>query len=112
MIPTAEDWQKDPDAALAASLEVAKTTGAHGDATTAGIALGIASRILRVAAPAIGGAIGGAAGALAGAAAVQLADSLNREHSSVVKALTPGQISIVDQAIALGVQAVTKKATP
>ena len=111
-IPSAQDWIDNPDAALAASLEVAKETAAHGDPTTAGIALGIASKILRAAAPAIGQAVGGPVGALAGAAAVQLADSLNREHADVVKALSPGQISIIDQAIAIGVQAATKKATP
>lgn len=111
-IPTAQDWIDNAEAALAASLEIAKDTAAHGDPTTSGIALGIASRILRIAAPAIGQAVGGPVGALAGAAAVQLAESLNREHADVVRTLSPGQISIIDQAIALGVQAATKKNTP
>ena len=111
-IPTAQDWIDNAEGALAASLEIAKTTAAHGDATTAGIALGIASRILRTVAPAVGMAIGGPGGALAGAAAVQLAESLNREHASVVKALTPDQLALVDAAIAIGVTAATKKATP
>ena len=108
-IPTAQDWIDNADAALAASLEVAKETAAHGDPTTAGIALGIAAKILRVAAPSIGQALGGPVGALAGAAAITLAESLNREHADVVKALSPGQIAIIDQAIAIGVLAATKK---
>jgi len=108
-IPTAQDWVTDPEAALAASLEIAKTTAAHGDVATAGIALGIAARVMRVAAPLIGSAIGGAGGALAGAAAIQLAESLNREHADTVKTLTPAQLSLVDQAIAIGLAAAIKK---
>jgi hypothetical protein len=111
-IPTAQDWIDNPESALAACLEIAKDTAAHGDPTTGGIALGIASKLIRAAAPAIGQAVGGPIGALAGAAAIQLAESLNREHADVVKALTPGQISLIDQAIAIGVQAATKKVTP
>lgn len=111
-IPTAQDWLDNPEAALAASLEIAKDTAAHGDPTTAGIALGIAARLARAAAPIIGQAVGGPLGALAGAAIVQVAESLNQEHAVAVKALTPAQVALIDQAIATGVQAVTKKATP
>lgn len=111
-IPTADDWANNPDAALAASLEIAKATAAHGDATSSGIALGIASRVVRALAPAIGQAVGGPLGALAGAAIVQVAESLNQEHAVAVKALSPAQVALIDQAIAIGVQAATKKATP
>ena len=111
-IPTSQDWIDNPDGALAAALEIAEITATHGDVATAGIALGIASRIMRAAAPVIGASIGGAGGALAGAAAIQLAESLNREHADTVKTLTPAQLSLVDAAIAIGVQAATKKVTP
>lgn len=109
-IPTAQDWAGNPEAALAASLELAKATAAHSDATSTGIALGVAARVVRALAPAIGQAVGGPMGALAGAAVVQVADALNQEHAQAVKALTPSQIALIDQAIAIGVLAATKKA--
>lgn len=111
-IPTSQDWAENPEKALADSLEIAKTTAAHGDATSTGIALGVASRVVRALAPAIGSAVGGPMGALAGAAVVQVADALNQEHALAVKALSPAQVALIDQAIAIGVQAATKKATP
>ena len=58
-IPTSQDWIDNPDGALAAALEIAEITATHGDVATAGIALGIASRIMRAAAPVIGASIGG-----------------------------------------------------
>jgi hypothetical protein len=109
-IPTTQDWASDPDGALAASLEIAKTTAAHGDASTQAVAFGIAARVLVAAAPIIGQALGGPLGALAGAAVSQVATSLQQQQTNALTALTPGQLALVDAAIAAGAQAVVKPA--
>lgn len=111
-IPTAQDWTADPVAALAASLEIAKATSSNGDPSTQAIAFGIAARALVAAAPLIGQALGGPIGALAGAAVSQIATTLQQQHVNALDALTPGQLALVDQAIATGAIALTPKATP
>lgn len=111
-IPTAEGWQSDPTAALEASLQIAKATSAHGDASTQSIAFGIAAKAVQAAAPIIGQAVGGPIGALAGAAVAQIAAQLEQQGRNALSTLTPGQIALVDQAILTGAQAVTRKVSP
>jgi hypothetical protein len=99
MPPTAEDWLKTPDAALAAALEIAKATSAHGDASTSAIALGIAAQVVQAAAPIAGAAVGGPWGAIIGAAVASLADTLGNQHAAALGPLTPGQQALIAQAI-------------
>jgi ABC-type Mn2+/Zn2+ transport system permease subunit len=108
-IPTADDWRADPAAALASSLEIAKATSAHGDATSQGIAFGIAAKVIAAAAPLVGGAVGGPLGALAGAAVAQLATQLEQQGKNAQDSLTPEQLILIDQAVAIGVQAASRK---
>lgn len=111
-IPTAQDWAADPARALADALEVAKATSSHGDVSTQAVAFGIAARALIAAAPIIGQALGGPLGALAGAAVSELATTIQQQHVNALSTLTPGQLALVDQAIATGAAAISPKALP
>lgn len=107
-IPTAQEWRENPEAALAASLEIAKVTSAHGDPSTQAIVLGIAAQAIAAAAPIVGAAIGGPGGAIAGAAIAQLADHLGNQSAASLNTLTTDQQALVSQTITLGAGALAK----
>lgn len=108
-IPTALDWQNDPAAALAASLDLAKKTAADADASTNVIACGIAAQVVAAAAPLAGAAIGGPTGALAAAALAQFGIGLASQHAESLASLTPDQQALVTTAIQVGVAEATAK---